>query len=502
MGLEERKPPGGMASERLASAVHQFRHGFFQLVLAFQAIHRDAFAWHRYLRVCAVQAVVTLAIASLSISTARSSSEGLREERVQKAMARISSVDTSPPPAAPPDPPKRPHSVAQMAHPGRNGTAGVKETVPATPKKDSTDDDEDEDDAEDAEEVVAPAVAPLTPAKTEKRTPAKKEFQAGLKELQASILELSKKAGATAVRRDTDFQKSRIDLDEQLTDLEKSARTMHPSEEDKATLVRLGGELDVLEHRTKPGFWDSALALILSIYGALSVAQAVVIALSRDYHASIARDASLLLGVAPEDPPMVPRVRLNWAWIRRKLKQRTRSLFVFLPGVALIYIAALPFPQRALLTSVLTSLWAVYWWVVWTASKSARAWEREGVARSPWFLRLWHDHVAPLPLIGWMAKMWEGLWANFTRSAYSPAEAVEAQPVEFAGLAAARSLQLIPVLKLFVRPLIPVAAARLLAERSLRSERLLTTPNERATLAAERASVPASPGAIEARDEM
>jgi hypothetical protein len=151
---------------------------------------------------------------------------------------------------------------------------------------------------------------------------------------------------------------------------------------------------------------------------------------------------------------------------------------------------------------VLTSLWASYWWVVWTASKSARAWEREGVARAPWFLRLWHEHVATLPFVGWVAGSWERIWVRLTRSTYSPAEAVESQPVEFAGLAVARALQLIPVLKLFIRPLVPVAAANLLAERSGRSERLLSSPAERATIAAQRAAVPASPGAIEARDEM
>jgi hypothetical protein len=242
--------------------------------------------------------------------------------------------------------------------------------------------------------------------------------------------------------------------------------------------------------------------LVLSVYGALSVAQALVIALSRDYHAAIARDASLLLGVAPEDPPTAPRVRLNVAWIRRKMSQRTRSLLAFLPGVALISLAALPFPKRALLTSALTTAWAAYWWVVWTASKSARAWERKGVAPPPIYLRWWHLHLSPLPLVGGVARLWERLWARLTREAYSPAEAVEAQPAEFAGLAAARALQLIPLVKLYVRPLVPVAAARLLAERSVGAAPQLQSAMDWATLAAQRAAVPASPSALSARDQM
>jgi len=294
----------------------------------------------------------------------------------------------------------------------------VKPATAPVPAKETADDEEPDDDEEE------PADTKANPG-----------FEGSLQKLQTSIIDLSKKAGATAVRRDAEFQKDRTSLDEKLAELERSARKVQLTEEQKEALVRLGGELDVLEQKTKPGFWDSALALALSIYGTLSVVQAVVIALSRDYHAAIARDASLLLGVAPEDPPLAPRVRLNVAWVRRKLRQRTRSILVFLPGVALISVAALPFPERARVTSVLISLWAAYWWVVWTASKSARAWEREGVARSPWFLRLWHEHVATLPFVGWVARRLEALWARLTRAAYSPAEAVEAQPVEFAGLA-------------------------------------------------------------------
>jgi hypothetical protein len=494
MGLDERAHLG-TAAHRLATGAKRFRHGFLQLVHAFQAIHRDPFAWKRYVRVGTIQALVTLAIAGVSVSTARHSSEGLREEQVRKALQRVEAVEPHAAPAvAPPTLPKSPQTPKSPIPPHSSPPAEVKPVVPSVPAKATADDDDDEPDEDEKDTPDTADTADTAHTNT--------AFQRGLQQLQASIIDLSKKAGATAVRRDSEFQKDRMDLDEKLTELEHSARKVQLTEEDKATLLRLGSELDVLEQKTKPGFWDSALALALSIYGALSVAQAVVIALSRDYHAAIARDASLLLGVAPEDPPLAPRVRLNVAWIRRKFRQRTRSILVFLPGVGLITLAALPFPERARVTSVLISFWAVYWWVVWTASKSARAWEREGVARSPWFLRLWHEHVATLPFVGWMARSLERLWARLTRAAYSPAEAVEAQPAEFAGLAAARALQLIPLLKLFVRPLVPVAAARLLAERTVRSDQLLRSPKERASIAAERAAVPASPGALEARDEM
>jgi len=500
MGLIEGAPQQGMTAGQLAGAAQRFGHGFHQLVLAFHAIHSDPIAWKRYVRVCTFQALVTLVIAIASISTARSSSEGIREEKVRKALENITTVDSRPPSPAVPSPEavKTPRALSAPVAPVRPGAAKLKSAAPVEPAKEATDDDEESDDDEPAPKSAEDAQT-AQEAQAARNT---KSFQDHLKKLQVAILALSKRAGATAVRRDKDFQESRADLDEQLDDLEDRAKRAQLTEEDKATLVQLGGELDVLEQKTKPGFWDSAVALALALYGALSVVQAGVVALSRDYHAAIARDASLLLGVAPEDPPLAPRIRINIPWVRRKFKQRTRSLMVFLPGVALITVAALPFPKRAVVTSVLTSLWATYWWVVWTASKSARAWEREGVARPPWFLRLWHNSVAKLPLVGWAPRAWEALWARFTRSSYSPAEAVEAQPVEFAGLAAARALQLIPLVKLFVRPLVPVAAAHLLAEHVVRSGALLGSPNERAGTAAQRAAVPASPGAIEARDEM
>jgi hypothetical protein len=503
MGLNERATASAMTAGSGVGAAHRFRHGFSLLLLAFQALRRDSLAWRRYVRTCALQAVVTVAIASFFVSTARTSSEGLREVRVRKAMENVTAIDAPPPPVPVPAPAPHPHASKRTRAPtppppppppvqGARGVHGTRPSpspaaAPAAPVAPAEANDEDDDAAGDAED---------------KADAAQEKFERTLQKLQASITKLSKKAGPTAVRRDQDFQDSRMALDEELADLEQSAKKVPVTEEDKATLVRLGGELDVLEQKTKPGFWDSAWALVLSIYGALSLAQGAVIALSRDYHAAIARDASLLLGVAPEDPPLTPRVRLNVAWVRRKLKQRTRTLFVFLPGVLLISLAALPFPERGLITSILTSFWAAYWWVVWTASKSARAWERNGVARSPWFLRLWHKYVVPLPLLGWLAKTWEKLWTRFSRSAFSPAEAAEGQPVEFAGLAAARALQLIPLLKLFIRPLVPVAAARLIAERSLKTDRLLPTPQERATLTAERAAMPLSKGALDARDEM
>ena len=207
----------------------------------------------------------------------------------------------------------------------------TKPTAPSTSAEDTEDEDDAEGDSADAAEASA-----------EK---AQADFEKRLARLQAAVLKLSKKAGPTAVRRDQDFQEARVALDEQLADLERAAqkrcspatRTRRPSSGSAASWTSWS-------RKPSPVGGTRRWPLVLSIYGALSVVQAAVIALSRDYHAAIARDASLLLGVAPEDPPLEPRVRLNVAWIRRKLKQRTRSLLVFLPGVALITVAAFALP--------------------------------------------------------------------------------------------------------------------------------------------------------------
>src|SRR5271167_3686850 len=92
MSFVERATPG-VTYRHLLDGWQRFRHGFLQLVLTFQALRGDPLAWKRYLRVCTIQAVVTAALASVSLSTARHSSEGLREERVRQALQAVSAME-------------------------------------------------------------------------------------------------------------------------------------------------------------------------------------------------------------------------------------------------------------------------------------------------------------------------------------------------------------------------------------------------------------------------
>jgi hypothetical protein len=195
-----------------------------------------------------------------------------------------------------------------------------------------------------------------------------------------------------------------------------------------------------------------------ALFSSLQIAQWIVIALSRDFHTVLEREVSLRTGVAPEDEPLTPRVRLNLPWLRRKMKQRWRAFVVLAFGAPVLWAVTLPLPWRQELFAALMSLWAGWWFVVFTASKSALAWS-EQAPREPWFLRGWKGFVARLPVLGRYGSM----WTNHTRELFSPAASVERRPWGLVGLAVVRGLAALPLVKCFLRPFIPVAAAHLLA---------------------------------------
>jgi hypothetical protein len=207
-------------------------------------------------------------------------------------------------------------------------------------------------------------------------------------------------------------------------------------------------------------FWAALFAVV-------QVAQWVVIALSRDFHDSISRDASLLTGLEPEDPEVRPRIRLDTKWLRNKFSRRVRAFTVFAVGLPVLYAASAPLPFGNKLASVLISGWSAYWLVVFTTAKTAHAW-REGEAGPPWFLRGWTRLTTRVPGFRWgLLQRWGRFWENRTRSVFPPAAEMEKQPWAFAGLAVTRALSMVPLVKCFLRPLIPVAAAHLVVARRI-----------------------------------
>jgi hypothetical protein len=202
----------------------------------------------------------------------------------------------------------------------------------------------------------------------------------------------------------------------------------------------------------------------LKLLAALQGAQWVVVALSRDYHDVIGREASLLTGLEPEDGPLEPRVRLDGRWVVRKLKQYLRGMWLTALGTPVLWLAsrALPDPLDEWAFAGLSVAWSGWWLLVFTAGKSARAW-RDEPAPAPWCLRGWRWLEAQLAVLKkFPLRVYGALWEVSVRPVGSPATRAERQPWAFAGLAVVRVLSELPLLKCFVRPLIPVAAAHLL----------------------------------------
>ncbi|MBN8231402.1 hypothetical protein JYK02_28210 [Corallococcus macrosporus] len=191
-------------------------------------------------------------------------------------------------------------------------------------------------------------------------------------------------------------------------------------------------------------------------FGSLSAVQWIVVALSRDYHTVISREASLATGVPPEDPEIHPSVRLNVPWMRAKLQRRWRAFLLFVSGFPALVLLCIPlfwFPKSF---TLLSSLWGFWWLLVFTAAKSDRAWMAP-VTRPPWFVRAW----SLLPVHGGLRWMMTGL-ARRSEAVAAPIATVERQPWVFAGLAFTRFVGSLPPFRCFTRPFIPVASAHLI----------------------------------------
>ncbi|GMU08324.1 hypothetical protein ASNO1_45770 [Corallococcus caeni] len=193
-------------------------------------------------------------------------------------------------------------------------------------------------------------------------------------------------------------------------------------------------------------------------FGSLSAAQWIIVALSRDYHTTISREASLATGVPPEDPDITPRVRLNVPWMRAKLQRRWRAFLLFVMGVPALLLLCVPLFWIPNSFTLVSSLWGFWWLLVFTAAKSDRAWVAP-VTRPPWFVRIWSalPFLQGGPLRGYVSRL-----AHRAEAVAAPIATVERQPWVFAGLAFTRFVGSIPPFRCFTRPFIPVASAHLI----------------------------------------
>ena len=412
----------------------------------------------------------------------------------------------SPIPQAPPE--RRGQGSAGQATPPVSPGAGAESSAPAKASADDEEDtSEDEPVDESALEAQIKALQDAPPEERSKRTAelvaaaVKKATQAasraerragkhggkpgdaaqdladerdGLRE-SIDLLTLEAEMLARQAPPAAQSRKARRHIERQLDEVEKEAarlarRGASPlSAAEEAKLERARAALAALRRHERglAGRLGAVLALLAAIYASLGIAQTGVLALSRDFHDALSRDLSLLVHVAPEDPPTRPKVRLDLPWVRRKANRRAQFFLGFLPGTALIWVVGRLVPPHRTLTTVLTGLWAAYWWMVMTAGQSARAWSPPETTPRPWYLRAWFGVTDRVFLFRWWLPRSLGrLWERLARRFYGPSERVEEQPLEFAGLALSRALLLVPVVKLLLRPLFPVSAAHLLVEHA------------------------------------
>ncbi|MFP2927469.1 hypothetical protein ACLESO_20180 [Pyxidicoccus sp. 3LG] len=237
------------------------------------------------------------------------------------------------------------------------------------------------------------------------------------------------------------------------------------------------------------GFSVWGLAFWGALFAALQLAQWVVIAMSREYHDAIARDASLLTGVKPEDDEVTPRIHVDVPWIRKKVKRRWRAFILFIMGFPALALLSMPFMCSSTLFSILSSAWGAWWLVVFTAAKSGHAWEAVGEPRPPWFLRAWTWATTRVPGLRWgVLQRYGERWSRRTSEVLAPVATVERHPWAFAGLALVRFLGAFPPMKFFIRPLIPVASAHLLAHEDAARAALSPPPGKPAIPAGETGS--------------
>lgn len=217
----------------------------------------------------------------------------------------------------------------------------------------------------------------------------------------------------------------------------------------------IGSRIDEL--RAGP---DDVWEWLVSLASPLIIAQWIVVAFTREYDDRISDTLARRAGVPPEEtepPTTTPRTRLEWKWLRKRMRRRMQFFRAALPGFILLAMFFSFFTDDFLLRAVSSgvgALWTFYWLVVGTVSKSASGWTTEGNAPAPIFIR----GLVQAPLVGWVFR----LWTRMAKELFPPAEMVERHPLEFIGLTLLRLTGVVPLVALWWRPLVPVAVASIL----------------------------------------
>lgn len=472
--------------------------------------------WRRYWRIVGIQVAVTVVAGAVVFWVGKQGADVWRDafeaEPAPASSAPATTSASSPPaggalPSATPGP-----TGTGAARPGASEATKDAVSAAGETEEEVADEEEESDTEDDSDTQIEAAARELEHAPPSERAKRTAELlNRALSRAKQKSEHAPRPTGATpaggAEQTREALQEDRTELHDELEELRSNAEELasHPPTafaEARAQRRKLERRLERLERRAADlsrrgappltaeeagaaaavrsalgrartterglrGRLSAILALLAALYASLSIAQAGVLAMSRDFHDALSRELSLLAQVAPEDPPMRPRIRLDVPWVRRKTNRRVQFFLGFLPGLVFIWAVTALLPMRRPLVSLLTACWSAYWWVVMTAGQTARAWSPPETTPPPWYLRGWSFLTTRVFLFRWaLPRAWGGIWARFARRFYGPSERVEEQPFEFAGLALSRALALLPLFKLLVRPVFPVAAAHLLVEHA------------------------------------
>ncbi len=409
------------------------------------ALHQRPEVFRRAIRSALLQAGATVALAAAVIAFRNDEWAFSPQAEAPKNAAVLNvagvKVTLPGPPPVPPEP-----------------TAGATNDLPVPPPQDGAErpadeqtvvDDTDEADAEEPEppglSALAQAAAVLAErAEDEAKSPAER---AELKKALRNVRDQLRTATKARVKEQRD---KRAEL------AAKSQETARPDPGD-------GTDEDPTPVDGTP-WWRRFVALAFST---LIAAQWVVLALCRDFQDRTSRELALTAGIEPEEADVVPRIRVDFKWLRRKLRRRIRGVLVLVPGfiasAPLLFVGYLT-KSSEFVTPLITTAWTFYWWMVFSAARTARAWAWETTAGPNAPLRWWVWLTENVPGFRWWgARAVTWLWVRMTRSMFSPAKAVEFDPAAFAGLSLARLVGNVPIIRVFVRPAMSVVAAEIVA---------------------------------------
>ena len=221
-------------------------------------------------------------------------------------------------------------------------------------------------------------------------------------------------------------------------------------------LVFGGNAVDEALRKAGASVTARVAAIVAAVFTLLKIAEVIVIALSRRYHAHLAVDAAILTRAPFEPCAAPPKIALDFRWIWKRTKRKVRSILLFVSGLPIIYLLDAASGHPHVVDVILVSLWASYWSSVFVLAGSHLAWQAPS-PRPPWFVRVF-ETVGTIAVLGWPFRIYARFWRRVTASVHAPCDAFEEGPFESVGLALTRTLVSVPGVYIFVRPVLGVAA--------------------------------------------